>query len=443
MIYCNILSMKDTRISIRITKREHNLLKQYAKYNHTTINKYLTDYIRLNLNKNSYKEENFKNKIKILSLFCNIGIAEAYFNKINAKVVVANELIKKRADLYSKIYPDTYMVCGDILSDSIFNEIVNASKQRGVDILMATPPCQGMSTVGKKNEADVRNKLILPVIKMTKILKPKYVFIENVPMFLQTFIKYKNKKTLIIDVLKNELGCIYHFEINKADTKRYSVPQSRERAIILLSKKGLPIWKMPEPDKRIFTMRDAIGKLPSIDPFVKDVSDEERLQMFPDYERKKKVALKISPWNFPPEHIKRQVEIMIHTPTGQTAFNNKKFFPRKEDGTPTKGFKNTYKRQEWDIPAYTVTMDNRKISSQNNVHPGRFIKKDSEGEVYYSDPRALTIYELMKVMSIPDDWPIPTNTKPAFFRSVIGEGIPSLFAKKIFENNPMCGKKIN
>jgi DNA (cytosine-5)-methyltransferase 1 len=79
-------------------------------------------------------------------------------------------------------------------------------------------------------------------------------------------------------------------------------------------------------------------------------------------------------------------------------------------------------------------MDNRKISSQGNVHPGRFVGKDEKGEDVYSDARTLTLYELMRIMSLPDNWPLPENTNEAFVRRIIGEGIPPLFVKKLFEN---------
>ena len=78
-------------------------------------------------------------------------------------------------------------------------------------------------------------------------------------------------------------------------------------------------------------------------------------------------------------------------------------------------------------------MDNRKISSQNNVHPGRPSGKDKNGNEIYSDARTLTLYELMLIMSIPPNWPIPENTEEAFLRRIIGEGIPPLFTKKLFE----------
>ena len=77
-------------------------------------------------------------------------------------------------------------------------------------------------------------------------------------------------------------------------------------------------------------------------------------------------------------------------------------------------------------------MDNRKISSQNNVHPGRFVGQDDQGHDIYSDARTLTLYELMRVMSLPEDWNVPANTDEAFLRRIIGEGIPPLFIRKLF-----------
>jgi DNA (cytosine-5)-methyltransferase 1 len=77
-------------------------------------------------------------------------------------------------------------------------------------------------------------------------------------------------------------------------------------------------------------------------------------------------------------------------------------------------------------------MDNVKISSQDNVHPGRPKESQAEKNLIYSDARVLTLFELMKVMSLPDNWPIPLDTSEAFIRRIIGEGIPPLFVKSIF-----------
>jgi len=379
------------------------------------------------------KYKNRGNKMKILSLFANIGVAEAYLKDIGFDVVVANELLERRANLYSKIYPDTNMLCGDITTETIQNRILKMAEECNVDIIMATPPCQGMSTAGQQKEDDIRNSLICPVVSLIKKIRPKYVFIENVPLFLSTIINVDGEQISIPDYLSRELSDEYTISMNVINTKDYSVPQTRERAITLLTKKGEPVWELPARDEKTVTLRDAIGNLPMLDPYVTDITEEERLKMFPNYYEREKQAKAISSWHNPPHHVYRQVVAMQHTPTGCTAFDNPVYYPTKDDGTPVKGYHNTYKRQNWDTPAYTVTMDNRKISSQNNVHPGRLEYINEKGEEIYSDPRTLTLYELMIVSSLPSDWPIPKNTSEAFLRRIIGEGIPPLFVKKVFE----------
>ena len=307
--------------------------------------------------------------MNVLSLFANIGVAEAYLNEIGVKVVLANELIERRAALYSRIYPSTQMICGDITDSHIYSTIVDASKDLNIDTIMATPPCQGFSRAGKRYKNDIRNLLILPVINLVRDLKPKYVFIENVPQFVETYIMVNDDEVLITDYINDELARNYHISVNVIDTKYYGVPQTRQRAVLLLTRKDVDKkWLMPAQEVYFVSLADAIGDLPSLDPFVKDVSEKERQQMFPDYYKKLEVAKSVSPWHVPPEHIKRQVITMLHTPTGKTAFDNKKYVPVKADGTPVTGYKSTYRRLRWNDPASTVTMDNRKISSQNNVH---------------------------------------------------------------------------
>lgn len=372
--------------------------------------------------------------MNVLSLFANIGVAEAYLDEIGVNVVLANELVERRAALYSQIYPKTKMICGDITDEQVYSSVVDTAKSLRVDTIMATPPCQGISRAGKRYKNDIRNLLILPVINIVRDLNPRYVFIENVPQFVETYITVDEEEVLITDYIDKALSGNYRISVNVIDTKYFGVPQTRQRAILLLTRKDVEEeWKIPAPDSFYVTLADAIGNLPSLDPFVKDVSEEELLQMFPDFYKKREAAMAVSPWHFPPVHIKRQVVTMIHTPTGKTAFDNKKYVPVKADGTPVTGYKSTYRRLRWNDPASTVTMDNRKISSQNNVHPGRFLGYDENGDVLYSDPRALSLFELMKVMSLPDSWSLPLDANPAFVRSIIGEGIPPMFVKKVFE----------
>lgn len=374
--------------------------------------------------------------MNVLSLFANIGVAEAYLHEIGFNVLVANEFDKRRAELYQAIYPFTNMVCGDITNDEVFTKLINLSIERKIDLIIATPPCQGMSTAGQQKSDDHRNNLIVHTISVIEKIKPKYAFIENVPQFLKTKINYNNKAISIPELIENQLDKYYNLNFNIVDAKNFSVPQSRERAVVLLSRKDQKrVWEIPKSNNKIVCLKDAIGNLPPIDPYVKDINEGQFKKLFPEFEKRKKAALKISKWHNPPTHVWRQVKSMLYTPTGKSAFLNSvsDHKPKKENGDFVKGFMNTFKRQNWNTPGYTVTMDNVKISSQNNVHPGRFIGTDSFGNALYSDPRTLTLYEIMKVMSIPDNWPIPENTSEAFLRRVIGEGVPPLMVKRIFE----------
>lgn len=377
-----------------------------------------------------------RKKIKTLSLFSNVGVAEAYYKQIGINVLVANELEQKRADFYSHLYPEVDMVVGDITNQDVKRTIIEKCKKTGIDLVMATPPCQGMSTAGKMAFGDPRNALICHAVEIINALRPKYIFFENVPEQLKTKILVDGKPELIPDYLHRIFDKEYIFNdnyvLNAAD---YGVPQLRDRAIILMVRKDInKKWTFPKPNKKRITLKEAIGDLPILDPEISDMSLEETLKVFPHYLERKEEGLKVSKWFYPPSHPYRQIVSLSHTPTGMTAFDNKdEFKPRKKDGTLVKGFHNTYKRQEWDKPAYTITMYNRTIGSQNNVHPGRFIGDDEKGNPLYSDARVLTIYELLIVSSLPKNWDIPEWASDHFIRAVIGEGVPPLLAKRIMQ----------
>lgn len=365
-----------------------------------------------------------------LSLFSNVGIAEAYLKDVGIDVVLANEIDEKRARFYQEIYSDAHMICGDITDEKIRDEIVKEAIQKKVEFIIATPPCQGMSEAGLRLEFDPRNQLIFYAVDVIKKVKPKFVLLENVPKQLTTKIEYSGEVILIPEYIKRELGADYSF--NKETlvmAKDYGVPQLRERNIFLLVKKDLDyIWEFPQKQQEI-TLEDAIGSLPSLDPLLREGVDET-IRRFPEYEKKREAGLQVSKWHYPPKHSWKQVEWMMHTPTGKSAIYNETYYPQKEDGTPVKAHHNNYRRLKWDMPCRTVTQNNGVISSLACVHPGRKYISDS-GEILYSDPRVLTIYELMIVMSLPLDWNIPEWADDTFIRRVFGEGIPSKLVRAI------------
>ena len=79
-------------------------------------------------------------KLRGLSLFANVGIAEAYFPKMGVDIRIANELLPERARFYSDVYKDTHMICGDITDDNLRTQIVEEAIAKDVNFVMATPP---------------------------------------------------------------------------------------------------------------------------------------------------------------------------------------------------------------------------------------------------------------------------------------------------------------
>jgi DNA (cytosine-5)-methyltransferase 1 len=122
---------------------------------------------------------------------------------------------------------------------------------------------------------------------------------------------------------------------------------------------------------------------------------------------------------------------MKNTPTGKSAFENKKYYPQKENGEKIKSYMTTYRRIKWGEPSPTITMRNDAISSQLNVHPGKRLRDGT-----YSDARVLTPLELMILSSLPENWNVPQNTPETLIRKCLGESVPPLLLKKV-----ICGIK--
>lgn len=345
--------------------------------------------------------------LKAVSLFSSAGIAEHYLEKIGVHVLVASELLEQRANLYKKLYPHTKMICGDILDTQIFENILTSTPQN-IDFLLATPPCQGMSIAGKNRNQeqmikDERNFLIFKIIDFIKFKQPKYILIENVPAFLKLKFELEGKKLNIVEILQYYFKD-YNIEFNVYDSSDYGVAQRRKRAIIKMYKKGL-FWAEPTKEKTI-CVKDIIGDLPSL-----EAGEKSNIK-----------------WHFARIHTKNHIECMKHTKTGETALNNKTFYPKDKNGKKIKAYNTTYRRIKWDEPAPTITIRNDAISSQLNVHPGR-LKDDKT----YSDARVLTPLELMLLSSLPKNWNVPDDTSEILIRRCLGECIPPLLIKKIVE----------
>ena len=246
-------------------------------------------------------------KLVGLSLFSNVGIAEAGLASLDVEMVYANELLKDRAKFYSCVHPGTEMIEGDITNDDLRTTIIEKAKEKHVNFILATPPCQGMSEAGNRFEFDERNQLITYAVDVIQRVNPEFAIIENVPTILHTKIVVKGDVMLIPDYLKKELSDYTFNSESLIKAMDHGIPQMRERNIYLLVRKDIDvIWEFPKTEP-VVTLRDAIGSLPSLDPLLRE-GMEFTLAKFPDFEKKKEKGLKISKWHYPPTHSWKQVE---------------------------------------------------------------------------------------------------------------------------------------
>ena len=97
----------------------------------------------------------------------------------------------------------------------------------------------------------------------------------------------------------------------------YGVPQMRRRCVILLVRKDIDfIWEFPKPEEKIVTLAEAFAGIPDLWP---DIREKEYRGKLPKNTKK---ALSFHKWHKPPCHVWRNIECMLHTPAGNTAFDN-------------------------------------------------------------------------------------------------------------------------
>lgn len=421
-----------------------------------------------------------KNKgLRAVSLFCSSGIGDLGLQANGVQTVVANELLPDRMKLFLHNHTEAKGFCGDIWD--LKDDIISYYKETYNDnpfLVIATPPCQGMSSNGmgtilnnlKKSirpKFDYRNQLIVPAVEIVRALKPEWVIFENVPNMINTFIEDGDGVINIIDFIFRELGDTYvgkPIVVNVAD---YGVPQCRNRLITVLTRNdsGIKHFKeyntlIPNPDhseiptmftSKWLTLKDVISDLPPI-------SSRKGENVDPD-----------NPLHKVPLLDDVKLFWVTNTPEGQTAMNNQCVNPncmyqgntihgakhnsdgvnRANTDTPLycekcgallprpytvdkktgekrimRGFVSAYKRMGWDKPASTLTQNFQYACSDNKIHP--------------SQDRVLSLYEGMVIQTIalyPYSFVIDgKQVRDGLIRDTIGESVPPLLTDKIVKH---------
>lgn len=392
-----------------------------------------------------------------ISLFSSAGIGCYGFKMEGFECIATNELIERRLNIQKsnqKCKYDTGYICGDITAqetkDVLYKEIEKwkrTEKIKGVDVVVATPPCQGMSVANhKKSETEiVRNSLVVESIKIIKEIRPKFFVFENVPAFMKTVCTdIDGIDKPISEAIGYNLGDDYSYASQVINFKDYGACSSRTRTVVIGVRKDYadevsPFELYPNivPER---TLRQVIGDMRPLRVFG-EIDAEDIFHAFRPY----------------PEHMRTWIADLKE---GQSAFENEEITKKPHQVIDGKIVVNQqkngdkYRRQIWDKVGPCVHTRNDQLASQNTVHP--------------SDDRVFSIRELMKMMTVPFEFKwsdedfdylnsLSLDEKKTYLkkeeikiRQSLGEAVPTIIFKGIASNiakvlnfTPMNSSAIN
>lgn len=326
-----------------------------------------------------------------ISLFSCAGVGCFGFKKAGFECIATNELIERRLNVQkfnNKCKYESGYICDDITTDEtkdkIFEEIKKWKKLGNdrVDVLVATPPCQGMSVANHKKAENeiVRNSLVVESIHLIQNINPRFFIFENVAAFTKTGCTAPDGTIKAIgDVIYEELGDKYIIVSRILNFKNYGSNSSRTRTVVIgvskeMSEYVAPIELYPTYVEEM-TLKQVIGNMPKLE--WGEICPTDFYHAFRTY----------------PE----QMRCWIHDlKEGECAFDNKDELKRPHkvvDGKVVPNIRKNgdkYTRQCWDKVAPCIHTRNDQLASQNTVHP--------------EEDRVFSIRELMKIMTIPSDF---------------------------------------
>ena len=365
-----------------------------------------------------------------ISLFSCAGVGCYGFKKAGFECIATNEIIERRLNVQKynhKCKFDTGYICDDITTDEtkekIFTEI-QRWKQLGndkVDVLIATPPCQGMSVANHKKAENeiIRNSLVVESIHLIQRIKPRFFIFENVSAFMKTGCTAPDGSVKAIgEVIYQELSEHYTIASRILNFKNYGSNSSRTRTVVIGVSKEMAEYVSPieiyPPYVNERTLRQIVGNMPNLE--WGEICNNDFYHAFRTY----------------PEEMRSWIHDLKE---GQSAFDNEDELKRPHKVVDGKIVPNKrkngdkYTRQYWDKVAPCIHTRNDQLASQNTVHP--------------EEDRVFSIRELMKIMTIPDDFRwidksldelnvMPEKSKKALLkkeeikiRQSIGEAVPT------------------
>jgi DNA (cytosine-5)-methyltransferase 1 len=155
-------------------------------------------------------------KLKFIDLFCGIGGFHQALTSLGHECVIACDIDK----FCQQNYKENYGV--DVVNDV---KTIDENNMPDFDIITGGFPCQSFSNSGKKKAFDDdRGLLFDEIMRIAKVKKPRFMFLENVKHIL----KVSNGQ--VIEYIKDKIASHgYTLQMFQMSPHNYGVPQQRER----------------------------------------------------------------------------------------------------------------------------------------------------------------------------------------------------------------------
>ena len=345
------------------------------------------------------------NKYIILDLFCGAGGFSygLHMNK-NFTTAIALDFNEHATNTFKKNMPNTHVITGDITKEEIRKEIINKSKELGVNMIIGGPPCQGYSLKGKNlGLLDERNFLFMEYLKIVNELHPDIFIIENVKNILASA-KGWFKDEIISEI--NKLGYIVNYGVlNSAD---FGVPQRRQRAIFICSKHqkiNLPIKNI----EKYITVKDAISDLAYLESGEGEFKSDYKLPIQSEYQK----LMRKNSKNLYNHKATNHSEIALNKLSMIKAECGKECLPKELLGKQL--FSTTWGRLKWNDLSPTIDTRFDTPSNGTNSHPEL--------------NRGITPRDAARLQSFDDNFIFYGKKKDICKQ--IGNAVPPLMAKAI------------
>ena len=332
--------------------------------------------------------------MKIIDLFCGIGGLSLGFEQAGFEVISAIDMWKDAIITYNHNRKEKVAKV-ETVEEFNTNELPQIVCKEHITGIIGGPPCQGFSTVGRREIDDPRNKMYLEFYKAVKLASPDFFVIENVKGMLTL-----NKGAFVKDLLErfgsNGLGYNINYQLlNAAD---YGIPQNRFR-VFYVGIKGKS-FEFPIPMGKILTAKDGISDL--------EGSDNMHYGSAPQNEFQKMMRGKCKcPINQDyTSHTKQTIDIISRVADG----GNIRDLPR----------------EIWEVRKY-----NKAFERMGTFKPSNTIDTGHRNYFHYSEPRIPTVRESARLQSFPDDFEI-IGTRGSQYKQV-GNAVPPMLANIIAE----------